>query len=105
MCQRHSHFKKYIWGEDISIIKVRLITKENIKNLGSFFAITYTNWKCANVTPIFKKDSPSNYKNYRPISLINVIGKVMERCVFKHIHNYLLENNIIINNQSPSYAN
>jgi hypothetical protein len=27
-------------------------------------------------------------------------GKVMERCVFKHIHNYLLENNIIINNQS-----
>jgi hypothetical protein len=24
----------------------------------------------------------------------------MERCVFKHIHNYLLENNIIINNQS-----
>jgi hypothetical protein len=59
-----------------------------------------TNWKCANVTPIFKKDSPSNYKNYRPISLISVIGKVMERCVFKHIHNYLLENNIIINNQS-----
>ena len=24
----------------------------------------------------------------------------MERCVYKHIHNYLLENNIIINNQS-----
>jgi hypothetical protein len=24
----------------------------------------------------------------------------MERCVFKHIHNYLLKNNIIINNQS-----
>ena len=24
----------------------------------------------------------------------------MEKCVFKHIHNYLLENNIIINNQS-----
>jgi hypothetical protein len=24
----------------------------------------------------------------------------MERCVFKHIHNYLLENNVIINNQS-----
>jgi hypothetical protein len=40
------------------------------------------------------------HKNYIPISLISVIGKVMERCVFKHIHNYLLENNIIINNQS-----
>jgi hypothetical protein len=29
--------KKYIWGEDISIIKVRLITKEIIKTLGFFF--------------------------------------------------------------------
>jgi hypothetical protein len=29
-----------------------------------------------------------------------VIGKGMERCVYKHIHNYLLENNIIINNLS-----
>jgi hypothetical protein len=28
------------------------------------------------------------------------IGKIMERCVCKHIHNYLLENNIITNSQS-----
>jgi hypothetical protein len=33
--------KKYIWGGDISIIKVRLITKEIIKNLGFFFVVTY----------------------------------------------------------------
>ena len=57
-------------------------------------------WKNANVTPIFKKDSPSDIKNYRPISLISVIGKVMERCIFKHIHNYLLEFKIITTNQS-----
>ena len=69
-------------------------------NLSLRTGIIPTNWKCANVTLIFKIDSPSNYKNYRPISLISVIGKVMERCVYKHIHNYLLENNIIINNQS-----
>jgi hypothetical protein len=56
--------------------------------------------RCANVTAIFKKYSPSNYKKYRPISLISVIGKVMGGCVYKHIHNYLLENNIITNNQS-----
>ncbi|CAC5426688.1 unnamed protein product [Mytilus coruscus] len=58
-----------------------------------------SDWKCANVTPVFKKDSPSDYINYRPISLISVIGKVMERCVFKHIHNYLLANQIITPNQ------
>ena len=59
-----------------------------------------SDWKCANVTPVFKKDSPSDYRNYRPISLISVIGKVMERCVFKHIHNYLIANQIITPNQS-----
>ena len=31
---------------------------------------------------------------------MSVIGRVMERCVCKHIHNYLLENNIVISNQS-----
>jgi hypothetical protein len=39
-------------------------------------------------------------KNYRPISLISIIGKVMERCVYKHIYNFLLENRIISFNQS-----
>jgi hypothetical protein len=56
--------KKYIWGEDISIIK-------SLRT-----GIFPTNWKCANVTPIFKKDSPSNNKNYRPISSVSVIGKI-----------------------------
>ena len=57
-------------------------------------------WKLANVTPVFKKDCPSSLKNYRPISLISVVGKVMERCVYKHIYNYLLTNRIVTSNQS-----
>ena len=35
-----------------------------------------TSWKEANVNPIFKKDDPSEVSNYRPISLLNTIGKV-----------------------------
>ena len=69
-------------------------------NLSLSSGIFPSDWKCANVSPVFKKDSPSNYKNYRPISLISVIGKVMERCVYKHIHNFLVENCIITCNQS-----
>ena len=57
-------------------------------------------WKLANVTPVFKKDSPGILKNYRPISLISIVGTVMERCVNKHIYNVLLENRIISSNQS-----
>ena len=59
-----------------------------------------SDWKLANVTPVFKKDCPSDVKNYRPISLISVVGKVLERCVYKHIHNYLLDYKIITPHQS-----
>ena len=34
-------------------------------------------WKEVNVTPLFKKDDPSDCKNYRPISLLSTLGKVM----------------------------
>ena len=57
-------------------------------------------WKRANVTPVFKNGKPNEVKNYRPISLLSVISKVMERCVYKHIHNHLLQNSIITANQS-----
>ena len=36
--------------------------------------------KEANVTPIFKKEDPSVVSNYRPISLLSAVGKVLENC-------------------------
>ena len=45
-------------------------------------------WKEANVSPLFKKDDPSSVSNYRPISLLNTIGKVMEKIVHKHMFNF-----------------
>ena len=38
-------------------------------------------YKQGNVSPIFKKSDPSNPTNYRPISLLSCVGKLMERCV------------------------
>ena len=42
-------------------------------------------WKEANVTPILKKDDPSFVSSYRPISLLNTIGKVLEKVIHKHV--------------------
>ncbi len=58
------------------------------------------NWKLANVMPLFKKGQPNLPSNYRPISLISCIGKVMERIIFKHIYNHLHTNNLIYKHQS-----
>ena len=53
-------------------------------------------WKNANVVPIFKnKGDPSDPTNYRPVSLLNVFSKVMEKCIHKHVFNYFLEHRII----------
>ena len=45
--------------------------------------------KEANVTPVFKKDDLSNYQNYRPISLLSTVGKVLEKVFHKHTYNFL----------------
>ena len=58
-------------------------------------------WKEANVVPLYKgKGNKCDPNNYRPISLISCIGKLMERCVFKHVFNYLHTNNILTSVQS-----
>ena len=42
-------------------------------------------WKRANVVPIFKKGDPSLTNNYRPVSLLPVISKILERCIYNKI--------------------
>ena len=51
-------------------------------------------WKEANVT-IYKQDNKSSPSNYRPISLLSQSAKVMERCVYKYFHNYVISNHIL----------
>ena len=48
-----------------------------------------TTWKFGNVSPIYRKDDRSLPSNYRPITLLNQVGNVMERCVHKRLYNYV----------------
>ena len=41
-------------------------------------------WKLADVTPVFKNDDPSLVNNYRPIFLLSLLSKTLERCVHNH---------------------
>ena len=51
--------------------------------------------KHANVVPVHKKGDKTNVSNYRPISLLSCIGKIFEKCVFKHLHNYIVFHNLL----------
>ena len=58
-----------------------------------------TDWKKANVTPIFKKGRKSDTGNYRPISLTSIAGKVMESLIKQEIMDHLLRNSLISDSQ------
>ena len=57
-------------------------------------------WKIANVIPIFKKADKQLIKNYRPISLLPICGKILEKIIFNNLYAYLHRNNLITKNQS-----
>ena len=52
-------------------------------------------WKTANVVPIHKRQSRTAMKNYRPVSLLCIVSKVMEKVVNTAIMNYLERNNLL----------
>ena len=47
-------------------------------------------WKQANINPIFKTGNEHCVENYRPISLLCIASKVMEKCIHNHcIYNFI----------------
>ena len=55
-------------------------------------------WKISKVTPIYKKGPKHDMNNYRPISVISTIAKVMEMIAHNQLYLYLQNENIL----SPS---
>lgn len=55
--------------------------------------------KVAKVIPIFKKDDPHIFSNYRPISLLPCFSKILERLIYNRLDNFLSSYNILHQNQ------
>ena len=53
-----------------------------------------------NVVPVFKKGDKQILKNYRPISLLPVCGKIFEKLIFNEMFKFFIENDLISPNQS-----
>ena len=67
----------------------------HIVNLSLESSIVPTDWKIAVIRPIFKSGSPSSPDNYRPISILPVLSKILERAVHTQLINYLEENELL----------
>ena len=62
---------------------------------GDFF----DEWKIARVQPIYKAGSKLNVENYRPVSLLSIPSKILEKAVNKDFQDYLIENRILTDKQ------
>ena len=57
------------------------------------------NFKVARVVPVFKAEDPTQFSNYRPVSVLPVLSQVFERVLYSRLVRFLDERNVIIPGQ------
>ena len=92
--------------DDISARLVKLaapfvsISVTHIINLSLRTGSIPQEWKSAKIVPIFKSGSTADRANYRPISVLPILSKVIERIVHKQTTDYLCQNLLLFFKQS-----
>ena len=71
-----------------------------IFNLSLKTGIFVDAWKKACVLPIYKSGDRRLCENYRPISILPVISKILERSVFDQLYKFLNDNSLLSKYQS-----
>ena len=57
-------------------------------------------WKKGNTVPIHKKGDKKTLEKYRPLSLLPICVKILERLIFNEMLNSFIENKLFLSNQS-----
>ena len=79
------------------LIKLNVVEPlESIINLLFVKGIYIENLKISKIIPVYKrKGSPLDYNNYRPISLLSNINKLIEKLMYKRLYTFLSKYNCI----------
>ena len=80
-------------GPDKISAKVLLeISPINLLNLSLQSGTLPTEWKLANIVPLLKKGSANKAENYRAISLLSLVSKLLESCILNKIIDHISSN-------------
>ena len=60
-------------------------------------------WKTAEVFPVFKSGNKEEMDNYRPISILCAVSKIIEKHVHKHFYNFLTQYDLISPTQNQAF--
>ena len=86
-----------VWGIvwSVSILKILKGSLSDplqiILNASFLTGIVPERFKLARFIPVFKKGSQASLNNYRPISLLSIFNKLLEKMVYNRLSNYLEE--------------
>ena len=81
---------------DAALITPLKIIFKNCLRRGLFLEI----WKYANVVPVHKKNEKNVKENYRPISLLPIFGKILEKLMYDSLYSHLVSHELLNPNQS-----
>ena len=105
------HFKDYLDKtnseftafKSVSVNHVCLLLRElsgsKATGLDKISSKIINQWKIARVIPLFKNGKRNLPGNYRPISVLPAISKVMERILHTQLYEYLTANNLLSEHQ------
>ena len=72
----------------------------DLVNLSISLSLFPDDCKIAKLKPIYKKEAKTKPKNYRPISLLPLLSKIIERIIHNQTQEFLDKNNILYKYQS-----
>ena len=72
---------------------------ETLFNVSFITGIVPSSLKVANVIPVYKKGSQFSFCNYRPISLLSIFNKLLEKLVSKRLIKFIEKENILFSKQ------
>ena len=87
--------------DDICPKKIKIIANcishplTKLVNLSFAEGVFPSEFKVAKVCPLFKANDPMLCNNYRPISLLSVFSKILERIMYNRLINFLNKNEIL----------
>ncbi|XP_072051972.1 uncharacterized protein [Amphiura filiformis] len=87
--------------DDVPALVLKMAAPELATPLARLFQLCFdkgympAQWKCAHVIPCYKKGDKHTPGNYRPISLLCIMSKVMEKLVSKKMWKHLDEHHLI----------